>query len=275
MPGNWNWKSRDGNQGGLLYESGNWGDLLKMLWLKAVLDWKSSVADSVPYFDPFAGDIKYPLGAKTLFRIEQIEQSGQASSREFAFLRDAFLNRGFWPSAASGARLLAKGAVEVWDADAGRRDNWRAAGNVAVPEGESGWQLLRDRPDDPGAVWLIDPYDILAEWRDVLPLVAERSRATTTLLYVYNRSAKNAEAFREYRACRNALETLRGGLPKRIGRIAADAFLPRAHHEMWCLPCEADAALHASGGLGPLFARLAGTAFALEEGMRRSGAYCD
>ena len=54
MPGNWNWKSRDGNQGGLLYESGNWGDLLKMLWLKAVLDWKSSVADSVPYFDPFA-----------------------------------------------------------------------------------------------------------------------------------------------------------------------------------------------------------------------------
>lgn len=265
MAGNWNWKSRDGHQGGLLYESGNWGDLLKMLWLKTALDWKNRAADAVSYFDPFAGCVEYPLGAKTLFRLEQ------TNSREFAFLQNVFFDRGFWPSAASGARLLVNGAVEVWDADAGRREGWRAARGVTVPEGESGWPLLRDHADDPNAVWLIDPYDFLAEWRDVLPLVAEKSRATTLLLYVYNRSAKNPEAFREYRACRNALDDLRGGLPKRVGRAAADVFLPRAHHEMWFLPSEADAA---APSLGDLFAGLAETAFALEQGMRRCGA-CD
>ncbi|MDR1744777.1 MAG: hypothetical protein LBS30_03375 [Planctomycetota bacterium] len=266
MRDNWKWKNKDGAQGGLLYEPGNWGDFLKMLWLRAVLEWKTGVLRHVAYFDPFAGDVEYPLGAKTRFRIEQ------TALREFAFLRSAFLDRGFWPSAASGARLIASGGVEVWDADSGRRDNWRRAEGVSVPgEGESGWRLLRDHADDPGAVWLIDPYDFLAEWRDVLRLVAEKSRATTLLLYVYNRSAKNAEAFREYRACKNALEDLRGDLPKRIGRAAADVFLPRAHHEMWFLPGEEDAA---APGFDDLLAGLAETALSLERGMRRCGV-CD
>lgn len=267
MPDAWNWKGKDGSRNGLLYESGNWGDLLKMLWLGAVLDWKHPVA----YFDPFAGDVEYPLSEKIRFRIKELRTDF------FAFLRRPFLDRGVWPSAAAAAReMLAQGTVEVWDKDEGRRANWRNRARVAVPqktrgergEIESGWHLLRDHADDPDAVWLLDPYDFLAEWRDWLEIVADKSRRNTTLLYVYNRSAKSPEAFREYRACRNALDDLRGGLPKRVGRAASDVFLPRAHHEMWYLPSEKDAG---KPGLDDHFELLSRMAGVLEEGMRRAG----
>jgi len=265
MASTWNWKNKDGGTGGLLYESGNWGDLLKMLWVKSVLDWKNKFVTSVNYFDPFAGDVYYPLGKKTLHRVSQ------CGMPEFDFLREAFLHRGLWPSAASGARLAARGRVEVWDADPGRRENWSREAGFALLEGESGWQLLERHQGDIDAVWLIDPYDFLAEWRDRLQLVADKSRATTLLLYVYNRSAKNDKTFREYRACKNALEDIRGDLPKRVGRAAGDVFLPTSHHEMWFLPSEADCA---APGLDSLFERLADTALRLENAMRRCGV-CD
>lgn len=281
MSGVWNWKPKDGSRGGLLYESGNWGDLLKMLWLEAVLEWKKRSGGAVNYFDPFAGDAWYPLTPKARFRIEQIGQAGLIPDA-FAFLREAFLDRGFWPSAASGAWALlrdARGAFAIWDRDDGRRGNWRewrkarSRGErafISIPDASSGWELLQNHAPDADGVWLIDPYDFLAEWRDVLPLVAEQSRRTTLLLYVYNRSAKNAEAFREYRAARNALDDLRGDLPGRIGRAASDGFLPRAHHEMWFLPCGRDAA---SPAFAELLRKLADAAFALEGGMRRTGVY--
>lgn len=265
MAAPWNWKSKDGGTGGLLYESGNWGDLIKMLWLKSVMEWKSRFVNNVNYFDPFAGDVCYPLGKRTLHRISQ------CGMPEFDFLREAFLDRGFWPSAASGARLATAGRVEVWDADSGRRENWAGEAKIALLDGESGWRLLEQHITDPDAVWMIDPYDFLAEWRDHLQLVADKSRATTLLLYIYNRSARDDKDFREYRACKNALEDLRGDLPKRIGRAAGDVFLPRSHHEMWFLPSEADCA---GPGLDSLSGRLADTAFRLENAMRRCGV-CD
>lgn len=267
MAATWNWKGKDGAKGGLLYESGNWGDLLKMLWVLAVLQWKAKFVNGVNYFDPFAGDVHYPLGKKTRYRIDRPEFG------LFDMLKTGYTDNGLWPSAASGARVAlgGQGIVEVWDADDGRRGNWERMPDVVVPQGESGWQLLRDHQADPNAVWMIDPYDFLAEWRDCLPLVAERSRSTTILLYIYNRSAKNDAAFREYRACKNALEDCRGDLPKRIGRAAADVFLPRCHHEMWFLPSEADAA---APGFASLLQQLADTAASLDDVIRRCGV-CD
>lgn len=229
----WNWKNKDKNNGGLLYESGNWGDLLKMLWVSAALFWKRHTGIPVNYFDPFAGDVSYPLGKRALFRLEQVGRGN------FSFIESRFLKKGFWPSAASASALIAQGAVEVWDADAGRRENWRSAG-AAVADGESGWQLLADRGADPDAIWLVDPYDFLAEWRERLPLLIERAESTSILLYLYNRSGRNPEAFANYRAFRNALEDARGDLGKRLGRIAADPFLPRSHHEMLFLPSRKD-----------------------------------
>lgn len=239
----WNWKGKDGSRGGLLYESGNWGDFLKLLWLVALIGWKNRKSAAVNYFDPFAGDIKYPLSEKTRFRIEQ------ANLADLALIRPGFLDQGFWPSSAAAAAGLARGSLAIFDADPDRRRNWLGFHGVRVLEGESGWTLLAAREPDPAGVWLLDPYDFLAEWRAWLPTVVEKAESTTILLYIYNRSARSAEAFADYRNFRNALEDARGGIPKRLGRVAADAFLPRAHHEMLLLPSLADAA-------GPDFSRL-------------------
>lgn len=234
MAEKWNWKAKDGSDGGLLYESGNWGDLLKIVWLEAILGWKGRVGAPVNYLDTFSGDVDYPLGRKAAFRINQ------AGLSSLQFIRHPFINKQRWPSSASAARLLVGGRVEVFDADFGRRKRWEKAHGVAVAAGESGWDILSARADDPEAVWLVDPYDFLAEWRDRLPLIMDRARRTTILVYVYNRAARNVEAFREYRAFRNALEDSRGDAPKRVGRVAADVFLPRAHHELLFLPGEED-----------------------------------
>lgn len=262
--GDWNWKNRDGGRGGLLYESGNWGDILKLLWVAAVVGWKRRDGRPVDYFDPFAGDVRYPLGRKAAFRLASVRSSG------FDFIRRTHLEEGFWPSSASAALLLAGGLVEVWDADAGRRGNWLEMPGVTVPEAESGWDLAANRPTDAASLWLIDPYDFLAEWRDRLPMLAEKSRAVSILLYVYNRSAKNAESFANYRAFRNALEVLRDGLPVHVGRAAADAFLPRAHHEMVFLPCAADCE---ADDFPSLLDGLGDAAVLVRDGLDRTGVF--
>lgn len=262
--GGWNWKNKDGRNGGLLYESGNWGDLLKLLWLVAVVEWKQDSGRPANYFDPFAGDVCYPLGVRAAHRLRR------TGPEHFALIERAFLQKGFWPSAASAAALTVGGALEIWDADPGRRDNWRGIDGVSVPEGESGWQLLEARLSDPDGVWLLDPYDFLAEWRDWLPLVVEKANDTSVLLYLYNRSGKNAEAFAGYRAFRNALDDLRGELPKRLGRVAADGFLPRSHHEMLFLPGAGD---RRNGGLERLFDELERVTAAVNAGLARAAVF--
>lgn len=256
---NWNWKAKDGTGGGLLYDSGNWGDLLKMLWVAAVIDWKRRNGARVNYRDPFAGDVSYPLGKKTGFRL------ADARLARLDFIRKDYLDKGLWPSAASGARLLAGGSIEVWDADPGRRGNWGGLDGVTVPEADSGWTLLAERKADPHALVLVDPYDFLAEWREMLPLVIETAGRTTLLLYLYNRSGRGPEAFANYRAFRNALDDAWGDRPKRLGRVAGDAFLPRTHHEMLILPGEADRAGDDVEKLFDELGRLTGDLTAVQE----------
>ena len=260
----WQWKGKDGGRGGLLYESGNWGDQLKMLWLAAVLRWKKARGGVVNYFDPFAGDVHYPLGRKTCFRFEQMRLSA------LDFIKPMFIDRGLWPSSASAARQLVDGRAEVFDADPDRRANWENTTGITVLAGESGWELLERRPLDSDGLWLLDPYDFIAEWRHVLPLIVAAAKTTSILLYIYNRSARSDEAFREYRAFRNALEDTRGQTPKRLGRVAADAFLPRAHHEMLFLPGAADAGVDS---IIMLFDELGECTVRLDEALRRSAVF--
>lgn len=238
MASPWNWKGKDGSKGGLLYEPGNWGDLLKILWLTAVLDWKiGAAASGLAYFDPFAGAVDYPLGKSTAQRF------AAARPPELDWVEERFLERGVWPSSASLAREMGQGktTATVYDADPLRRETWREQDGVTVLEGESGWDLLRLQAPAPDAVWLVDPYDILAEWRDNLPTLLDKAATVTTLVYIYNRSAGSPEVFKEYRAFRNAVADARAGAPFQWGRAASDGFLPRAHHEMLLLPGESDA----------------------------------
>lgn len=265
----WNWKGKDGSRGGLLYESGNWGDLLKMLWLATLLKWKANAfapeIAKIDYFDPFAGDVTYPLGKRTMVRFNQ------ANLQRLAFIRQPFLERGAWPSSASMAGLLVGGRMEVFDADPERRNNWRSVSTATVLDGESGWDLLAGREAGPEALWLVDPYDFLAEWRERIDMLVEKSARASILLYVYNRSARSEEAFRDYRAFRCGLEDRLGERPMRLGRVAADAFLPRSHHEMLYLPCKGDAD---NPTFGRLLSGLEDGAAELASALDRAGA-CD
>lgn len=264
-PDEWQWKNKDGSRPGLLYESGNWGDILKLLWLIECTKWKQERGGPVNYFDPFAGDVRYPLGRRTRYRLESSFPEG------FANVARPFLDAGFWPSSASVARLLAGGTAEVWDADPGRRSNWQAAEGVTVPEAKDGWELVRAKAADARGIWLIDPYDFVAEWREQLPVVVEKARSTTVLLYLYNRSGRGEAQFKQYRAFRNALEDARGDLPKRIGRVAADAFLPQCYHEMIFLPSSDDCKDDATK---QLMERLAELCVKVDAGLQRVGV-CD
>lgn len=239
-PQNWSWKNKNGAQGGLLYDSGNWGDILKMLWLQEVIGWKQRSGKPVKYVDPFAGDVTYPLGKKQAFRLTQCRRDGGLPQLDF--LREAFLDKGLWPSAASGAVCLAAGSVEIWDADAERRGSWQQTAGVTVAENvDSGWDRIARTEADPQGLLLVDPYDFLAEWRERLPLLAEKSAGTSVLLYLYNRSGRSRETFADYRRFRGRLDDLTEGRAKRVGRVAADSFLPDAWHEMIFLPCASDA----------------------------------
>ncbi|MCD8351483.1 MAG: hypothetical protein LUC93_12825 [Planctomycetaceae bacterium] len=260
---NWNWKNKDGSKPGLLYESGNWGDILKLLWLIETIRWKTETNAHIPYFDPFAGDVSYPLGRRTRFRLDccRLDRLDPVAQ--------SFIDQGLWPSAASAA-LGILGKVEVYDADPGRRANWLNQPGAAVQDGDDGYAILRERQPDEG-VWVVDPYDLLADWRDALPLIVDKARTATVLVYLYNRSGRGDVQFRSYRAFRNALEDARGDRPKRIGRVAADAFLPQCYHETIFLPSDSDCC---SGGVEQLMERLSVLAEAVNLGLWRSGV-CD
>ncbi|MCC8181247.1 MAG: hypothetical protein LIP23_10110, partial [Planctomycetes bacterium] len=190
----------------------------------------------VEYCDPFAGRVAYEMDAKTRFRI------GQLKLDCFVPIRERFLERGQWPSSASAAQAVLGGIVQVFDADEGRRNEWAESASAEVMAGESGWKIVADRETSARCVWLIDPYDFVAEWRDQLPAVLDKAKQSSVLLYVYNRSARSPEAFAEYRAMRNKLADGRIGQAARLGRVAGDAFLPTSHHELFFLPGKDDAA---------------------------------
>ncbi len=272
----WNWKGKDRAVGGLLYESGNWGDCIKLLWLKAILAWKKREYGLVRYRDPFAGDVTYPLGKKTVFRLNLFP------AEVFQFIREKYLAANRWPSSAAAILEFAAEAL-VWDADSARRNNWREITGVGVlPDTNAGggkndgWSLFaegnlsRPEKDENTELWLLDPYDFLAEWREVAPSLLERSRRTTVLLYIYNRSGRSPEAFRNYRAFMNRLEDGRPDLPKRLGRTPADAFLPTCYHEMLFLPSEGDCRRES---LADLFAELGRISWTVGEAVRRAGEF--
>ncbi|MCC8190234.1 MAG: hypothetical protein LIP77_06295 [Planctomycetes bacterium] len=260
----WNWKGKDGGGGTLLYESGNWGDILKMLWLLAIIAWRQQGGAPIRYFDPFAGEVRYPLGRAYASRIRQ------AGLSELDGLAAPFLQAARWPSCAAAARFLIPGPVEVFDADPERRARWRQVPGVTVLDGTSGWEILARREPDPDGLWLVDPYDFLAEWRQHLDHLMATTRTCSVLLYLYNRSARSAEAFRDYRAFRSALDEACGERPKWLGRVAADAFLPRSHHEVLFLPGESDRAREDLAALGEELGR---RAYLVAAGLERAGIF--
>ncbi|MDR1534108.1 MAG: hypothetical protein LBU64_03290 [Planctomycetota bacterium] len=247
--GSWNWKDRNAGGSGLLYEPGNWGDLLKLSWLAAILRWKGRKGVSV-YFDPFAGDVGYPLSGAGRARFNQ------AGADELDLIKKPFVEAGNWPSAATLAGRLPVGRRLLFDSDPEKRGRWARTPGVEVLAGESGWAIAAARRPEADELWLLDPYDFLADWQKFPPPAPPGSGAASVLLYLYNRSAENSAIFSAYREFCRWLKNSPGGRKSFRGRLAADAFLPRAHHEMHFLPGRADAERNDFSELSAVLKRL-------------------
>lgn len=229
----WIWRDHDGD-GRLLYEPGNWGDLLKAQWAVTVIWWlrEQFPGRRLVLLDTFAGAPEYPLSTASRRRL------GQLADAEFDKLCRTWIDRGRWPSTATLGLAAGEGAGRVFDLDPGSRGEWAKVAGVELMTLDSGWNIEEQMLPDSAGLVLIDPYDLLAQWREYLASLVEMARKTTVLIYVYNRAVKSPERMRDYRNFRNALAGLRQDLPVIVGRTPADSFLPTAHHEMVLLPAQ-------------------------------------
>jgi hypothetical protein len=264
----WQWKPKDAPSAGLLYEPGNWGDLIKLAWLLEVVNALGAPhadIETVSCVDPFAGAPDYPLTGGARQRLASLRSSPLAARL------GPSVARGRWPSAAT---LLADMGVpasnlRVFDADPARRAALADAGRFTVMDLADGWDALAAQmPAGPGGLLVLDPYDFMSDWRQHLARLAAAARRAAVLAYVYNRAARGEAHAQEYRAFRNALEEHLAGAPRLLGRVAADAFLPRAHHEMLLLP---GPALSAPAVLDALAERLTAVTCRLAAVIEQSG----
>lgn len=236
----WQWKEKDGSSGGLLYEPGNWGDIIKGEWLLRVLRFltRSGNAESpLDYLDPFAGMPDYPVSDACRGRISALPEGLLLP----AAVRD-YVGRGRWPGSctlaadffaqatAAGGAMLPR--LMVYDKDEKRCGLLGAQAHFSVQAVASGWELLP--PSSAYRLVLVDPYDFLAEWQAMLPRVLRTIRRSPVLLYVYNRSGRGKGQLQDYRRMRAALRD--AGVHAYWGRVAADSFLPDCWHEMFFFP---------------------------------------
>ena len=103
---------------------------------------------------------------------------------------------------------------------------------TAVRTGEEAIESVRARRPD---LVLLDPYDFLAEWEELLPRALALAERSVVLAYIYNRAPRSAGYWNEYQRLRNALASGREGEGYVLGRIPTDAVLPRAYHEVLLL----------------------------------------
>jgi hypothetical protein len=239
MSDTWNWKPKDAAGAGLLYEPGNWGDILKAAWVAEILPrLRARAGAEFRYADPFAGMPSYPLTPGAKAQLEKIR--GVAAAE---VLRRFTEECGEWPSAARVAAALmgdeARSAVSVCDADPDRRAALAGCPAFTMMRAENvadGWELAARGAPGEGGLLLIDPYDLLKEWKERIEAVTGASKKTSVLAYIYNRGSQGPGRLRHYLAFRKALEERLAGRPAVIGRVAADARLPSAWHEMLFIP---------------------------------------
>jgi len=264
----WQWRSKDGAQGALLYEPGNWGDLLKAVWIVRVAEWllKRGGVAGFGYLDPFAGAPAYPLSARAQARLERV------GDEQLAAVCEPFLEAGEWPSAARFVAAVAAGVpaarLHAFDKDADRRQGLAACGCFTLPAAACGWEILEAGIPPGTTLILVDPYDLLADWGAHLAAILRATATASVLLYVYNRSARGKEHLRTYRDFRNALDDAWGERPRRLARVPADGFLPTAHHGLVFLPA---ADLVAEAQLSSLLLDLEASALRLDRAVREGG----
>jgi len=240
-PEPWRWKATNastGDEPGLRYEPGNWGDVLKGVWAVLAARWVISTRSPplLRYSDPFAGSPVYPLVEATRRRLNSVP------IQWFRDLQAPFLSRG---TLASTASLIQEAVVQearcagvrrqIYDADRSRRESWKDMADTEVLEAASAEEALErmTSAESRADVLLVDPYDLFDRSGKILPNALRRTGESVALLYLYNRSPRGGGHQRTYRTLRQGLEQASkpaGSLL--LGRIPSDASFPRAYHEV-------------------------------------------
>lgn len=230
----WSWRVASPGKNaelGLLYEPGNWGDILKGTWARIITSKLPLEKDcgGLVYLDPWCGAPEYPLLEDVARRLEWIGRCTFIDSQR------GWLEQG---KIASTGLLVREGALargldvrlRVFDSDPDRLGKWLEIPGTEALSISSGEQALADAEAD---LVLVDPYDYLASWQETLPLLVTLAESSATLVYIYNRSPRGGEHTRNYDRFRQELDQL--GCGYIAGRIASDILLPRAFHEMLLL----------------------------------------
>lgn len=264
-PSPWTWRAPDlgAHDSGLLYEPGNWGDVLKGSWalvvLRALL--AEGVAGPLRYLDVCAGQPTYALSGAAARRIDSVGgifREAQAGFRE----RSRIASTGLLVHDAC-ASAGAEHEVLVFDAEPGRREKWERLDRVRVLDVPSGEEALV--PDVADFV-LVDPYDFFDHWGRWLPRAARVARRAPVLIYLYNKSPRGAGFRDQYRRLRAQLRSVvEGNVDAVLGRIASDAVRPRAYHET--------VLMGPAARLQPLRSGLAAETRALARGVADDGAF--
>lgn len=236
--GRWSWKVPDPSANrdlNLLYEPGNWGDILKGSWaaiLAARLARQLEADKEWSCVDPFAGAPTYPLVEASRHRLELIPWNAYAGGQA------PFLAQGQLGSTASLVREVASLAgssprLEVFDLSPERRAKWEAEGGARVLDADRGESVLQAiaLPGAWPALLLIDPYDFFDRARELLPLLPPEGAQSATLIYAFNRAPRGGEYLRKDAELKAALRRRRA----LIGRVPSDAGLARAYHEVYLL----------------------------------------
>jgi len=221
----WSWKDADRALNpalNLLYEPGNWGDVLKGLWaVELVPRLKETCAGRLRILDPYSGALDYPCTEATRKRL------GGAGPSSFRRWQRDYLKRG---RLASTGRLLQEACrhhamdshTVIAEIDQERRATWH--GEVEC-DPRTPLELLVGAGQKFDLVcW--DPYDFFEQWSHSLPALWEVARHIPGLVYLYNKSPRGVQQMRNYEQLRRRIPS-----PALFGRVPSDGLLPRAFHE--------------------------------------------
>jgi hypothetical protein len=229
----WHWKPEGGDNPGLRYEPGHWGDLLKLLWLQTLATelLQRSSATALSYCDPFAGAPGYPLPPRSRRRASCL--AAYPVMQTLA----PFLRQNRWPGSASFVTELTRqqqGVVtaQVFDGDATRAEELKAVPELTFLAGDCGYSVAEDNLPGEEGLLLLDPYDFIADEESQAARLAACLGKTNILIYLYNRAGRGRDELRRYRKLRNRLEARFPPEQMLWGRVPADSFLPDSHHEM-------------------------------------------
>ena len=252
----WRWRVADSDANrnlNLLYEPGNWGDILKGAWAVRIVQALararragSHTPAPIRYLDPFAGAPAYPLVAASADKLQRVPLEGlrrllEPHARRGLMASTGILVRDAAREAEAEVRLL------VFDSDPARAEAWRGTECTTLLEAASGEAALEaafpprrargglepGRDGDAVDFVLVDPYDFFVRWTLFLPAILRASESAAVLSYLYNRSPRGPGQQRMYKEFREGLRSgLRGRGRAFIGRIPADPGLARAHHEV-------------------------------------------